>query len=151
MNFYEINEKTCALIPISADKTKIYEFDSTFIVNENALKILNNSCLKYGSSYTGRAASTKYAIGYTHKAPICINEHTITIFFPTKSPRLNDCAWICYNNIYICSRVEKKCSITFKNKNTVLLNSSFISIQNQMFRSSRLEYYLKNTFPQKCG
>ncbi len=151
MNYYEINDNTCALVPVSEEKTKVYELDNTFIVEQNVLKILNNSCLKYGSSYAGRAAATKYATGYTHKAPICINENKVTIFFPTKSPRLNTCAWINYNNIYIYSKLDKRCSVTFKNKKTIVINVSYLTIQNQMFRSSRLEYYFNNAFPQSCG
>lgn len=151
VNCYTISDKTCAIVPINKEKTKVYELDDIIEINENAFDIVNRSCLKYGSSYVGRAASTKYAIGYSHKAPICINQHNNVIFFPTKSPRLKDCAWISYNNIYIYSRLNKMCSITFKNKSTINVSSSFLTVQNQMFRSSRLENYMKNTFPHNCG
>lgn len=148
IDYYTINENTCALIPINEYKTRVYELKNRFDINVNIMTILNDSCLKFGSSYAGRAASTKYAIGYTHKAPICINEFTLNIFFPTKSPRLIDCAWICYKNVYIYSKNGKDCAITFKNDVTITVNASYTTIQNQIFRSSRLEYYLKNTFPQ---
>ena len=151
MNYYIINENTCALVPINEYKTRVYELDNKFEVSENILKIINDSCLRYGSSYSGRAAATKYAIGYTHKAPICLNEHTLNIFFPTKSPRIPECSWISYNNLYIYSKCGKECNITFKNNFTISVNASYLTIQNQLFRSSRLEYYLKNTFQQKCG
>lgn len=151
MNYYIINENTCALVPINEYRTRVYELEKKFEVAENILKILNDSCLKYGSSYAGRASATKYAIGYTHKAPICLNEYTLNIFFPTKSPRSIDCAWISYNNLYIYSKNGKECNITFKNNVTISINVSYLTIQNQLFRSSRLEYYLKNTYPQHCG
>lgn len=151
MNYYLINEETCALIPVNDKRTTVYELNNKFTVEQNVLKIINDSCLKYGSSYSGRAAATKYAIGYTHKSPICMNERTLNIFFPTKSPRINDCAWISYNNIFIYSRKGKECTITFKNNVTVALKISYLTIQNQLFRSSRLEYYLKNAYPQNCG
>ena len=151
MNYYVINKNTCALVPIGDSKTKVYELNKKFEVAVDIRKIINDSCLMYGSSYLGRAAATKYAIGYTHKAPICLNDRTLTIFFPTKSPRVNDCAWISYNNIYIYSRSGKNCTITFKDNTTVAVNASYLTIQNQLFRSSRLEYYLKYTFPQNCG
>ena len=150
LNFYEINSNTCALVPINERETKIYELDRVITVNQNCMEIINNSCLKFGSSYLGRAAATKYAIGYTHKTPICINERTMNIFFPTKSPRLSKCSWISYNNVFIYSKVNKNSNVTFVNKKTVLFDTSYLTIQNQMFRASRLENYLKNNNAQKC-
>ncbi len=148
LSYYLINDETCALVPVNEYKTRIYELTRKFEVSQNIKTIVNDSCLKFGSSYSGRAAATKYAIGYTHKVPICVNESTLNIFFPTKSPRLEDCAWISYKNIYIYGRNSKNSFITFRNNETIQVDVSYAVIQNQLFRSSRLEYYVKNTFPR---
>ena len=71
---YEINRNTMALIPISDDQTKIIERDRIFIIEENIMEIIKNSCEYFGSSYLGRKEGTKKLTGITHKSPIIIEE-----------------------------------------------------------------------------
>ena len=54
MNNYEINNRTLAIIPIKNKISKIIEIDGEFYVNENPIKIIDNSCKYFGSSYEGR-------------------------------------------------------------------------------------------------
>ena len=91
MNSYEINNDTLAIIPIDNYQSKIIEKNNEFIVNMTPIKIIDNSCQFFGSSYQGRFIGTKKLIGVSHKAPIIIEETRNIIFFPTNSPRLNEC------------------------------------------------------------
>lgn len=59
MKNYEINRKTLAIIPISEERTKIIEEEDEFIINVPALKIIDNSCRFFGSSYEGRFCGSK--------------------------------------------------------------------------------------------
>lgn len=89
---YEINRNTMALIPINDDQTKIIEKDNIFIINDNIMNIIKNSCEYFGSSYLGRKEGTKKLTGITHKSPIIIEESNKLIYFPTESPRLDSCS-----------------------------------------------------------
>ena len=99
MNDYEINAQTLAIIPLKEGKSKVIEVNNSFIINKTPIKIIDNSCKFFGSSYEGRFSGTKNLTGITHKSPIIVEESRKMIFFPTKSPRLDSCIWISFNNI----------------------------------------------------
>ena len=140
---YEININTMALIPISENQTEIIERDNNFIVNENIMDIIKNSCEYFGSSYLGRKEGTKNLTGITHKSPIIIEETNKLIYFPTESPRLNSCSWIGFNNIKKYINNNGKTTIIFDNDKILNLNISYGIIDNQVLRSSRLESILR--------
>ena len=80
MEEYEINSNTLALISKN-DKTKVYEKNRTFLVNQTANEIIENSCSFFGSSLSGRQKGTASLIGVTYKCPIIIEESKSIIFF----------------------------------------------------------------------
>lgn len=129
-------------MPINKKKTKIYENDNVIIVNTNAKKIIQENCRYFGSSYEGRKRGTMELIGVTHKAPICIEEANSLIFFPTSSPRLNDCGWIALNNIDCSMPYADEALIRFENNLTLQVNASNKIITNQILRATRLESVL---------
>ena len=116
---YEINKSTLAIIPVESNISKIYEHDSNFIINKSVADIINHSCKYFGSSYVGRYEGAKNILGVSYKLPIIIEETQELIFFPTNSPRLDNCSWISLKNInnYI------------KNDNQMFLNGC---IQNHL-------------------
>ena len=136
---YEINRNTMALIPINDDQTKIIERNRIFIINENIMNIIKNSCEYFGSSYLG----TKKLTGITHKSPIIIEESNNLIYFPTESPRLNSCSWIGFNNIKNYINNNGKATIIFDNDKVLDLNISYNSLDNQVLRSSKLDSVLR--------
>ena len=142
MNEYEINRKTLAIIPIGENKSKVIEVGEEFIVNCSPIKIVDNSCKFFGSSYEGRFYGTKTLTGITHKSPIIIEESKKIIFFPTKSPRLNTCIWLSFNNILNYIEKGKESIITFSCGKEIKLDISYSIIDNQVLRSTRLESVL---------
>jgi len=140
---YEINRNTMALIPINDDQTKIIERNRIFIINENIMNIIKNSCEYFGSSYLGRKEGTKKLTGITHKSPIIIEESNNLIYFPTESPRLNSCSWIGFNNIKNYINNNGKATIIFDNDKVLDLNISYNSLDNQVLRSSKLDSVLR--------
>ena len=143
MNNYEINSDTLAIIPIDNYKSKIIEKNKTFIVDTTPMKIIENSCEYFGSSYQGRFSGTKNLIGITHKAPIIIEESREIIFFPTKSPRLYECAWISLKNLQNYKRNNDNTVISFNNGHLLDLEISYGSLDNQVLRAARLESVLR--------
>lgn len=143
MDSYEINNDTLAIIPTGDFKSEVIEKTSRFIVNMPPIKIIENSCAYFGSSYEGRFLGTKNLIGISHKAPIIIEESKEIIFFPTSSPRLCNCIWISLKNLGEYKRNENNSIIMFNNGNILDLDISYGSLDNQVLRAARLESVLR--------
>ena len=143
MQTYEINSETIAIIPYNTNKTKIIEKDHTFFINKNSIKIMEESWEFFGSSLLGRQKGTTKLIGVTHKAPIIIEETKDIIFFPTTSPRLQNCSWISLNNLIDYKKINKKSILYFKNNINLEFNISYGIIDNQVLRATRLESVLR--------
>lgn len=143
MNEYEINAQTLAIIPLGKEKSKVIEKNGDFIINSSPIKIIDESCKFFGSSYEGRFAGTKTLTGITHKSPIIIEESKKIIFFPTKSPRLNTCAWISFNNVSDYYGDGKDSVIRFSCGKELRLHTSYTIIDNQVLRATRLESILR--------
>ncbi len=139
MESYEVNSDTLAIIPINANETRIIEKDSDFIVNSSSMKIIDDGCRFFGSTYNGRMEGTKSMIGINYKAPIILEETMPMIFFPTISPRLEACSWISFKEISKCIKEDKTSIIVFKNGTKLSVNLSYKILQNQILRSSYLD------------
>ena len=141
---YEINNGTLAVIPINENTTKILEIDNEYIVKKSSLEIIDDSCNYYGSTYKGRYEGTKKLIGMSYKLPIIIEESKNIIFFPTTSPRLNDCFWISLNNIKNYIKDQDGSIIVFKNDSVININVSIFILESQILRASRLSSILQS-------
>lgn len=142
MKNYEISIETLAILPIDENKSKIIEKNRELIINNIPLKIIDESCKFFGSSYNGRFDGTKSILGISHKSPIIIEESKHIIFFPTTSPRLLCCSWISLNNIDSYFKCNDKTIIKFSCGKTLELKLSYGIIDNQVLRASRLESIL---------
>lgn len=142
MKEYEININTLALISEN-NKTKVYEDNKIFYVDKSANKIMEESCEYFGSSLLGRQKGTSNLIGVTHKSPIIVEETKEIIFFPTVSPRLNNCSWISLKNINRYYNDNNKLIIEFKNNQKIELLLSYGVVDNQVLRATRLESVLR--------
>ena len=143
MSEYEINIDTQAIIPIGPEKSKVIEGNRTFIVNQPALKIIDKSCRFFGSSYQGRFLGTKNLIGISHKAPIIIEETREIIFFPTNSPRQDNCAWISLRHLQTYKKLNNSSILKFTGGHNINLDVSYGTLDNQVLRATRLESVLR--------
>ena len=139
MNNYEINEETYAIISSDIGKTQVIEKDNDYIINNDAYKVMDESCKYYGSSYKGRLEAAKTLLNCSYKLPILVEESSVLIFFPIKSSLLDDCCWINLNSIYNIEKVDNKTQITFKNGKKMVFDISKLSLENQIYRSTKLE------------
>ena len=140
---YEISQNTLAIIPLKYKTSKIIENDSEYIIEKSPTEIINHSCKYFGSSFNGRFEGTKHLIGVNYKAPIIVEESRELIFFPTSSPRFDNCYWISLQNIDIYKKEKNKSEIRFKNGSKLLVDISYNSLDNQVLRASRLESVLR--------
>lgn len=141
---YEINSNTIAILPVDIYKTKIFELNEEFEENYCVKEIINNSCRYFGSSFDGRLSGTKKILGISYKAPIIIEESSDLIFFPTNSPRNNNCAWFSLKGIKNYVKNGKNTTIILLNNKKITINCSYLSIDNQILRSARLLMLLKS-------
>ena len=139
MDSYEINKETVALIPKDENTTIVYEVDNSFVINKPALKIVEESCEYFGSSLEGRQIGTSNLVGFTHKVPVIIEESFNLIFFPTASPKNEECTWLAYEHIFKPDSFKDKTILELKNGKKIIVNVSTPIIHNQLYRCSRLK------------
>ena len=140
MNSYEINSSTLCIVPIDNNRSCVYEFDNKYIVNMPCLKIIERSCLCFGSTFDGRREASCSLINSMHKVPIIIEETCDIIFFPTNSPRNNNCIWVSFNNFEGVDKIDSHSSMLyFKNYNQFKVDVSYFVITNQIIRCNRLK------------
>lgn len=150
MNSYEINEGTLAIISEDRGKSKVLEDDNNYIINQKPYNIIDHSCKYFGSSYEGRKQGSKDIIGANYKLPIIVEDGRNIVFFPTLSADDDDCMWIAVNKIKNYQECEfNTTKITFLNNKSITVPLSYRSIQNQIFRATRLSYLLNERKNEK--
>ncbi len=143
MEHYEICDETLALIPIGEHQVHVYELNGSFVLDTTTTQIMEDSCRYFGSSLDGRKKGTEALIGVTYKAPIIVEETNSIIFFPMSSTRYKDTTWINLNHIVSYYRDMLGCVIQFENDQSILLDSSYGVVDNQILRATRLESALR--------
>ena len=142
MDEYEITTSTLLLEYYDENKTKVYEFNDEFIVNQNILNIVENSCSFYGSTLEGRTDASKKILNTNIKVPIVVEDIKKIIFFPTKATYRIGCKWLSFNNIDKIEKVGKKNNLTrifFCNGMVQDVNISYEIIYRQFYNCMLLE------------
>lgn len=143
LNNYEINDDTLAIIPVDEKVSKVIENDDIIFVKKKTTQIIDNSCKYFGSSFIGRHEGTKNLIGINYKSPIVVEETNNLIFFPTSSPRFNNCEWVALNKIKEYSKYNNLSKIIFNNNSELVINISIQALKNQILRATLLESTLR--------
>ncbi len=139
---YYINKGTCAIVPLGEEVSKVIELDKEFIVNRSVKDIINDSCKFFGSSYQGRFEGSKKILKMNYKLPIVVEEYNNIIFFPTSSPRFNQCIWVSLKNISNYTKDGSGTKIYFCGS-SLSLEISYYSLENQIFRATMLESLIR--------
>jgi len=141
---YEISKGTLAIVPNENETSLVYEDDNRYFINERPFKIMEDSCKYFGSTYSGRKDSAKSILGAEYKVPIIIEESENLILFPTTSPRSEECAWISLNHVKTYESIDSNnTKIIFDNNKEIIVPVSSRSIENQIFRASRLDSIMR--------
>jgi len=143
MENYQINDETLAILPIDKTTSRVYEIGTSFEVNENTTKIMEESCRYFGSSLDGRRKGTECLIGVSYKAPIIVEETQGLIFFPTASPRYQYSSWIGLKYIKRYYRRDDGIVIEFQDDSQLVFDLSYGVMDNQILRATRLESALR--------
>ena len=152
MREYEINEGTLAVISIDDKKSKVMEDSNNYIVEKSSFDVMDHSCKYFGSSYEGRKQGSKDVIGANYKLPIIVEDGRNLVFFPTTSIEDEECMWIAVNKIKKYEQMDfNTTKITFTNNQNIIVPLSYRSIQNQIFRATRLSYILNERKREKSS
>ncbi len=135
---YEITGSTCALIGINNKETEVIEKGKRFIIPKKTKDVLNESCEFYGSTLAGRIKGSQVQLGMKYKLPIIVESSRELVFFPTLSPRLEDCSWISLKNIKSYEEIAYGVNIEFCDGESISLPISLESLENQIFRATKL-------------
>lgn len=144
---YNISSKTLAILPSKDGGSIIFENDKSFKIRLSPTLIIKRNCINNGCTYEGRLKSSELLTGYKYKSPILLSEKDNLIYFPTNSPRLKDCAWICLNHIERIKKLDEGSVIVFNNKVSVKIITSFYILNKQILRATHLESKLRKN---KC-
>lgn len=150
---YFISEDTLMLLPLNKNETKILDISGEYIIKKNIFEVVDESCQYYGSTYNGRYISAKKTLDMDYKLPIIIDEVKEVVLFPTCSPKLENCIWICVNNVENYIKNNKVSVIKFTNGISSELNISINTLENQILRATMLLMKLKKRKynPKKIG
>ncbi len=106
------------------------------VLGNEVKKILNDSCIYYGSSLLGRIKGSKNLLQGRYKLPVVISERNNIIFFPIKDG--DDIVWLNFKNIISYKRLDKAVEVTFINNYKKCFNSTITVFNNQLLKCSRL-------------
>ena len=141
---YEISKGTLAIVPNEENSSLVYEDSERYIIDQTPYKIMESSCLYFGSSYTGRKEGAKNILGAEYKVPIIVDDTDNIIVFPTTSPLSQDCVWISLSHVKKYEKVDTyNTKIIFNNGKEIIVPVSYRSIENQVSRASRLDYVMR--------
>jgi len=142
MDEYEITSSTLMLEYYDENKTKVYEFDKEFVVNDSLFNIISNSCNFYGSTYEGRLEASKKILNTNIKLPVVVEDLKKIIFFPTRATYRLGSRWISFNNLDRIEHVGRNSSLTrlcFCNGKMYDIEISYEIIHRQLFNCLTLE------------
>lgn len=143
MNNYVINAETLLIIPYGRGKSKVFEYDKNFIVNNRPIDIISDSCLFFGSSIEGRREAVKNILGIDMKVPILVEDVKNIIFFPISNCVNKNSIWISYQNLVKYSKFNEFSTVLyFKDNNDIKIDTKYSLIDNQVIRCIKLESLL---------
>ena len=142
---YEISKGTLAIVPNEANSSLVYEDDERYLIHQTPFKIMEDSCMYFGSTYEGRKKGAKNILGAEYKVPIVVEDSDNLIVFPTTSPMSEECVWISLKRVKKIEKVDYyNTKIIFDNNKEIIVESSYRSVENQLSRASRLDLILRN-------
>ena len=144
MKKYEINNDTLAVVGVNENTSKVLEKNKKYLINDKSYNVMEDACNYFGSSYKGRVEGTKKMIGVNYKVPIIIEESSDLIFFPLDNIENEKCIWISLKWFDKVVNTNGKTYILFRNGTKILINNSKYSVENQVYRATKLNYLLNS-------
>ncbi|WNB90876.1 competence protein ComK [Bacillus sp. NEB1478] len=154
LSSYEIDTSTMALLPFYNEygdvNTEVLETEKNERIEVSPIKIINESCLFFGSSYEGRREAVRRSMGYVSLSPIMINLELGIFFFPVESPKNESCIWLSQSHVQRIESVDSDtCSVHFKNTANLILPQSKYALEAKLFRTAQYRYILTERISER--
>ncbi|WP_397537212.1 competence protein ComK [Rummeliibacillus pycnus] len=145
---YTVSDNTMAFLPdfdgVGGFKTTILEVDDLKECHLNPVELLDQNLRFFGSSLRGASEGTRYILGEVNMYPVIMNLKHQLVWFPTRSPKKNDCVWLALNHIKSYKRNKNQSTkIIFTNGSSLNIEVSFSSFEMRMNRAYALKFRLE--------
>ncbi|MGG0658071.1 competence protein ComK [Rummeliibacillus pycnus] len=146
--FYTIHENTMAFLPsydgVGSYKTDILEVDALKESLLSPIELVDKNLRYFGSSLKGASEGTRYILGEVNMYPVIMNHKQQLVWFPTKSPKKNDCVWLALNHIKNYKKNNNQSTeIIFTNDSSLNIQLSYSSFEKRINRASMLKFRLE--------
>ncbi len=141
MENYIINENTVAILK-KYNEIIIYNVDKEEVFNTKIKKIINTSCLVYGSNLLGRKEYAKKYLNIKYKVPIIISENKNIILLQINNFRDEECLCIVGNKILNYQEKDNKLIIKCINNQEFSTNISKYSFEKILLNYLKLNNYI---------
>ena len=115
---YPVTEETLALIPqygqYGEPQTLVIKEHSESILDGHPIKLIEESCLYFGSSMRGRIEAARHILGPNRKTPVLVDWQAQTIFFPTTAKEKAECIWINFKQMKTVQKKSGKVQVEFQ-------------------------------------
>lgn len=141
--FY-MNKDTILFIPKCDEYGNLYtcilENDDLFRNDLSPTALMNENLKYYGSNLDGAIAGARVILGKICMSPIVVSDSHGLYWFPSKSHKHKDCAWLALHHIKTYQTAgKKKTLVTFSNGSTYEVGMSFYSFEERVKRTYKLK------------
>lgn len=142
-NSYLINEDTLALESIFVDgfKSRITTTHGLYYSKMSKESLLEEACIRYGSTFDGRIQAIRKFFEYLHKTPLLINPEAVGAF-PTLSYLDAECVWLFNHHFQIKVLSANRSEVIFSTGHSIQVNvSKRVLIKQQQRLSIAMETF----------
>jgi competence protein ComK len=139
-NNYVLSRRTLAVIPRENHeyRTRILEQDSEINSKQSPIFLLNQTCIKYGSTFDGRRKSTRILLKTDKKIPIPVIPQLGVYMIPTAAAASKRCVWLSYYRIKEYKEHNEQTIIFFDDGSYLPIDTPKKSFQRQYFLAGQL-------------
>jgi len=137
---YIITSKTKALMVADSNyyQTKILDMDQERYTIDPALVILKRSCLRFGSTLSGRKRAASLLLRTNSMLPIAIHPNFGLYMFPTSSEKNTQCVWFSYYAISTYDQNDKHTIVHFRDGTLLEIPITWRIFDNQYKKTSHV-------------
>ncbi|WP_285767278.1 competence protein ComK [Peribacillus sp. SI8-4] len=147
---YVMNRETIAMMEHydahGEELAMVVEGESTFLVAQPRLDILNQSLNHFGLNLDGGLAGAKSVLGGRYRLPVCVSAQLGMVWFSSRSFRLGGGVWFSYIHIDDFEEVNEKETLVHTDYGHCL---SVSLSKNQLIFKRDQASYLHTTFHER--
>ncbi|RYM05018.1 competence transcription factor (CTF) [Sporolactobacillus sp. THM7-7] len=144
---YIIHPGTMALLPHDDENGNLWTFaleeKQTRTVKKTPLRIVQESCAYFGSTYKGRKKGA-VSMGFKSMPPICICSELKIYFISLMSETHRECVWLAHSHIRQWEENDRsKVWVKLTNDKRISIPVAKHSFSNKVFRTAQYRYQLR--------